>query len=344
MKPHRFAMLVALPLCAALLLSGCGSGQGSAPTGAQGGASSKPAPLTPVTLRMHWVASSNHAGFVVAMDRGWYRERGLDVKILDGKGSVSTVQTVGAGQDTFGYASLATLIIGRKELPVKAIATIYQKSDIGIMVPVDSPIQTLKDLNGRNLIYTAGSFEVPFLPMLFVRNGVDAASVKMISIAGDAKYTQYIVGQGDAVAASAPALVTRAKDQRPSRTFLFSDSGVPQAGTGLLTTDKVIAEQPQMVRGFVEASLMGVEWATKNPREAIALLKRYYPDILEETLAAQLVEFENYLDTDRTKDKPLGVFLDEEWRPIVDTMVQAELIPEARPLSDYYTNEFLPKQ
>jgi NitT/TauT family transport system substrate-binding protein len=309
---------------------------------AAAGTVTKPAQMTPITLRMHWVATSNHAGFVVALDKGWYKERNLDVKILDGRGSVATVQTVGAGNETFGYASLATMIIGRKDLPVTAVATVFQKSDIGIMVPIDSSIKNPRDLNGKTIIYTAGSFEVPFLPVFFQKNGVDPQSVRLVSIAGDAKYTQYIVGQGDALAASAPALIPRAREKRPSRAFLLSDYGVPLTGTGLFTTVKVIQEKPEVVRAFVDASLQGLQWAFEHTKESMAILKKYYPDINEAGLYQQAMEFKNYIHTERTKGKPLGVFLDEEWKPAVDTLVDLKLIPAARPLSDYYTNEFLP--
>ncbi len=335
MKNHEGVVALVLSICALSLSM-------SSADAAQEGAARRPAKLTPVTLRMHWVATSNHAGFVVALDKGWYKERNLDVKILDGKGSVATVQTVGAGHETFGYASLATLIIGRKDLPVKAIATVFQKSDIGIMVPMDSPIKSPKHLNGKTIIYTAGSFEVPFLPVFFKRNGVDEQSLKLVSIAGDAKYTQYIAGQGDALAASAPALIPRARERRPSRAFLLNDYGVPLAGTGLFTTVKVIQEKPEVVRAFVEASLQGLQWAFEYPKEAMAILKKHYPDINEVGLYHQAQEFKNYIYTERTQGKPLGIFLDEEWKPIVETLVELKLIPAARPLSDYYTNEFLP--
>ena len=60
-----------------------------------------------VSLRLDWVPVGFHAPFFLALDRGYYKAEKLDVTIGDGKGSANTVQLIGSGADTFGWADSA---------------------------------------------------------------------------------------------------------------------------------------------------------------------------------------------------------------------------------------------
>src|SRR6059036_3483116 len=63
------------------------------------------AALEPATLRLDWLASGYHVPFFLALERGYYRDHGIDLQIFDGKGSTTTVQVVASGADTFGAAN-----------------------------------------------------------------------------------------------------------------------------------------------------------------------------------------------------------------------------------------------
>src|SRR5262245_56652713 len=65
------------------------------------------ATLQPATLRLDWLASGYHVPFFLALERGYYREHGIDLQIADGKGSTTTIQVVASGSDTFGAANLS---------------------------------------------------------------------------------------------------------------------------------------------------------------------------------------------------------------------------------------------
>ncbi len=115
--------------------------------------------LEAVHVRLYWNPWGVHSAFHLATVKGWYKAAGLDVDIEDGNGSVTTVQLVGSGGNfDVGHASLSSMMIAKdKGLGVKAIGEFTRKSDIGVIVPVDSPIKTPADLRGKKVIYTAGS-------------------------------------------------------------------------------------------------------------------------------------------------------------------------------------------
>src|SRR5262249_37403904 len=78
-----------------------------------------------VTFRMNWYWGGMHAPFALAKERGYFEKAGVNVEILEGRGSATTVQLVGNKSDTFGWADGVSLAQNAvKGVPVKAVATI----------------------------------------------------------------------------------------------------------------------------------------------------------------------------------------------------------------------------
>ena len=89
-----------------------------------------------VTVRMDFLPAGTHAPFHLAVAKGWYREAGLDVEVQDGRGSINTIQLVGAGQADFGWVSLGPMAIAREQgMRLKAVAGVFRRLDarIGIL-------------------------------------------------------------------------------------------------------------------------------------------------------------------------------------------------------------------
>ena len=100
-----------------------------------------------VTFRLEWSPDGYHGPYYAALKKGYFAEQGLEVTILLGKGSGSTVQLVGAGENPIGNASYSVLAQAvDKEVPVKAVFGIYQKNPLGIVTFQDLGVKTPKDL------------------------------------------------------------------------------------------------------------------------------------------------------------------------------------------------------
>jgi len=91
-----------------------------------------------VTLRLDWSTIGYHSPFYLAAERGYYKDAGLDVDIQEGKGSGNTVQLIGNGADTFGYADAAVAAKSASQgVPVKVVMGIIRKSPASIAYPLD---------------------------------------------------------------------------------------------------------------------------------------------------------------------------------------------------------------
>src|SRR3954462_12183726 len=141
-----------------------------------------------LTVRLDFVPWGAHAPFHLAMQKGWFKEAGLDVDMQDGSGSVTTIQLIGANNFDVGHASLAPMIIARsKGLSIRAIANFVRKNDIGVMVSRDSGIKGPKDLVGKQLIFTAGSFESPFIDSFLAAGGVNRSQLELLNVDASSK-------------------------------------------------------------------------------------------------------------------------------------------------------------
>ena len=149
-----FSLLVMLTI----ILSGCGAAATPAPV-AQPTQPPAPAQLTKVTLQLQWFAQSQFAGYYAALDKGYYKSAGLDVKIVRGQGSTDAVKQVASGAAQMGFADTSAVIFAKANdgIPVKLVSVIYAKPPHAIYVLKESGITKPKDLEGRKLADTAFS-------------------------------------------------------------------------------------------------------------------------------------------------------------------------------------------
>jgi NitT/TauT family transport system substrate-binding protein len=115
-------------------------------------------PLKQVSMTLDWVFQGPNVGFMLAQDKGFYREAGLDVAIAPGKGSVSTAQLVANKATQIGFAD--GYVVGNgvaKGMGLRSVGSIFRRNPAAVMVLADSSIKTPKDLEGKSIAITAGS-------------------------------------------------------------------------------------------------------------------------------------------------------------------------------------------
>jgi NitT/TauT family transport system substrate-binding protein len=104
--------------------------------------------LDDVTFTTDFGYNGRHAYFFVALDRGYYRDAGLEVKIVRGQGDANAIRQIGAGNAMFGFADPGNLILARANdrIPVKLVAVVYRKPPQAIFCREDSGLRKPKDL------------------------------------------------------------------------------------------------------------------------------------------------------------------------------------------------------
>ena len=302
--------------------------------------------LEKLTMRVDWVAYMLHAPFHLAVEKGWYKERGLDVTVDDGTGSSVTIQMVATGGYDVGFAMHSAMAPGRdKGMPVKAIAGIVRKNDAGAIVPKDSGIKSLKDLEGKAVLTTAGGGDQPFLEAFFKNGGTSKDKINLQYVTAQAKVASYAAGAADAVITLVPFAVPLIETKRPSSFLLFADHGLPSPSLGLIAGEEVIKKRPDAVRAFVEVSLRAWEYVLDgHADEAVDAIKKARPGakLDREYLKKQLEAFRPFFYTKNTQGKPFGFQPPADWAKAVETMVEAGVLKAGAKAEDFYTNEFIP--
>jgi len=215
-------------------------------------------PLKPVSLTLDWLYQGPNAGFMVAHEKGFYADAGLDVSISAGKGSASTAQLVASKATQVGFVD--GFVVGNgdaKGMGIRTVGSIFRRNPASIMLFADSPIKSPKDLEGKTVAISAGSAVTPQWPAFCKGAGVDVSKVQIVNIdpagLGPALVTGKVDAIGGYVSSYVPTLEIRGK--KDVKIFWFSDAGVVTVSNGITVHDDLIKSDPDLVRAFVPATL-----------------------------------------------------------------------------------------
>ena len=299
-----------------------------------------------VTFRLNWLLYGFHTPFYLGLERGYYKDEGIDLTIGEGQGSVRAVQTVGAKGDMFGLADGGSLIAGvSKGAPVKAVMAITNSSPYSLAVRADSGIKTLKDLEGKTVASAPGEAGLQLLPGLFARNGVDINKVKILRVEGAGKMVAVAEKRAEGLMAGLDnQSLTLPKQGVPLIDFAYSKYGTNTVGLTILTNDDLIKDNPDLVRRFVKATVRSFEAAIKDPEASIKAGQKVKPDMETDLSLAQLKVGFGLMKTEATEKLPLGAFAQKDWQDTLDLMKKYMGLETTKKASDFYTNEFLPKK
>jgi NitT/TauT family transport system substrate-binding protein len=301
--------------------------------------------LRPVSMTLDWIYQGPNVGFIMARDKGFYRDAGLDVTVTSGKGSGTTAQLIASKASQFGFSDgygVATAI--SKGMPIKTIGSVFRKNPAALIVLADSGITTPKDLEGKTVAMTAGSGQFQQWPAFATGAGIDVTKIRMVNIDPAGVGAALVNKKADAIGGYAqgyvPAIEIRAKKE--VRIFWFADYGVHVVSNGIIVHNDLLKSDPDLVRTFVAPSIRGFLYGRQHPDEAVASVKRYLPTV-DPAIARRELELSwKTWVTPTTKDKPLGWEAESDWTSTVQVLKQYGGVSTPPALSALYTNEFVP--
>lgn len=290
MRPlvYRFAVL----LVVGLVLGACGgsSAQPASTTEAPAttantteapATTAAPAELIDVSLRVDWFISGQQAPFFVARELGFYEAAGLNVDIIEGSGSSDGAKLAGTDEVDFAVIDASVLLTGRAEgIPIRSVAALYQRSPISIFWLEDNvSISSPADLeNGIRLGINERSAHAVAIEALFiVDDTVSRENVDIVPVGFDVQ--PLLEGQIDAMGGFSnvepPILEHEGKNVGQ---LLMADYGVDLYGLTIITHDDRVANQPELVKAFVKATMQGWQAALDDPEAALEILLANHPE------------------------------------------------------------------
>jgi NitT/TauT family transport system substrate-binding protein len=301
-------------------------------------------------FNLGWKVEASGAGFLLAQQRGYYKDAGLDVAIDTGNGSASAISLVGSGAYDCASADLATMIefnVNNPSAGLKAVAIQYDLNPNAILVRKGGPIAKPADLAGKSILGQPFNASRKLFPAFAKAQGFDPSGVKWENVAPDIGDTRFVKGDFDASAYFffTGLLNLKARGMGPEQitVFRFSDHGMKSYGNGLVANAKSMQEQGDAMKAFVRASTRGWIEAIADPKAGAAAIKTREP------LANEEIEFERLklivdgtMKTAETRSNGWGAATTARLQATIDETVGAFGLKSSPAVADIWAERFLP--
>ena len=303
-----------LPRLIAIILAAMAASIGSlAPAGA----------ADKVSFLTSWFAQAEHGGFYQAKATGLYEKAGLDVTIKMGGPQVNGAQLLLAGDTDFmmGY-DIQVLKAREQNQPLVTVASSFQFDLQGLMAHDD--VADIAGLKGRPILI-AGTSRLTFWPWLRAKYGFTDDQIRPYTFNLQPFFADKTMAQ-QGYLSSEPFQAQQQNEK--VKFFLLADGGYPPYGSTIVTTEKMIAEKPDVVARFVKASLQGWHDYLENPAPGNALIKADNPKMSDEQIAFALVKLKETkaLDKGDAATLGIGVITAERYKEIYDFLVAGGLL------------------
>ena len=276
-----------------------------------------------VTFLTSWFAQAEHGGFYQAKANGLYEKAGLDVTIKMGGPQINGAQLLLAGDADFIMGYDIQVLKGREQnQPLVTVATSFQFDLQGIMAHDD--VADLAALKGRPILI-AGSSRVTFWPWLRAKYGYTDDQIRPYTFNLQPFFADKTMAQ-QAYPSSEPYQAEQQNEK--VKFFLFADGGYPPYGSTIVTTEKMVAEKPDVVARFVKASLEGWRDYMKDPAPANALIKADNPKMTDGQIAFAIEKLKENkaIDGGDAAKLGIGIVTVERYKKIYDFLVAGGLI------------------
>jgi NitT/TauT family transport system substrate-binding protein len=297
------------------------------------------------SLLLNWYLGGLHTPFYLGLERGYYADEGIELTINEGRGSGRAVQVIAAKGDTFGMADAGSLMLGAAQgAPIKAVMSLLNTSGFGIISLAESGIRTVKDLEGKTLAVSPGDALTQLFPAVVAANDLDEGSIELVFMDPPAKPVAVMEKRTDALLGGIDDqyFLIEAQGHEPAA-LRFADLGVNTVGITVLTHEDVLAENPDLVRRFVKASVRAWQAALEDPAAAVDAALEVKPDLNRESTLKQLETDLGLLFSPNTEGKGIGYGAPEDWQHTKQLLAEYRDLETDREPGSFYTNDFLPE-
>ncbi len=300
-----------------------------------------------VVFALNWFAVGDHAAYWVAVDKGYYKAKGLDVELQNSKGSGDSIAKVDTGRADVGLAD-AVVVIPRvaQGARIKIVGAIFDNTPLNIWTRKDAGIARPKDLEGKTLAAPPGDAQRQLFPAFAKINGVDQSKVKWLNIEPAAKFVALAEKRADAVPdyTTGQPFWEKAVGKDNLARMPWHQYGFDTYSMSIMAGEKTLKERPQVLRDFLAASYQGWRDVMEHPKAALAIFKKRVPDIDLALIEPNMMLGLELMATDRYAKNGIG------WMDRAKMCNTVEFIntympdmPRKVACDEVYTMEFLAK-
>lgn len=293
-------------------------------------------PPTPITVQLTWTHQAQFAGLYVADQLGYYAAEGLAVTLIEGGPSVNGLSPVLEGTAQFGIAGADELIIVRSQgQPVRAIAVNYRRSPVVFISLADSGITRPQDFVGKTIRVAPNL--VASLHAMTARVGVSSDQYSEVTLPSDV--AAFAAGEVQVWGSFLDGLAVSTQQAGYKINIIYPDDyGVHFYGDTIFVTQDFIAQNPDLVRRFLRATLQGWDYIIRNPEQTGELVALYNP---EADVALENIRMTVLLPLVHTGENHIGWMKPDVWAGMEQTLRQQGVLTQPLDVTQVYTVQFL---
>ncbi len=303
-------------------------------------------PMQKVTFALNWFAVGDHAAYWVALDRGYYRAKGLDVEMQNSKGSGDSIAKVDTGRADIGLADSAVVIAASgRGAKVKVVGMVFDKTPLNVWSWKDAPVTRPKDLEGKTLGAPPGDGQRQMFPAFAKLHGIDQGKVTWVNVEPAAKIPALAEKRVNAVADYTTGLPFYEKAMGKGNAVMmpWADHGFDMYSMSIIASEKTMKERAPVLRAFLEASYMGWRDVMENPKSALEIFKKRVPEIDLSVIEPNMMMGLELMRTERYAKNGIGWMDEKKMCASVDLVNTYMGVPKKVECRQVFTNEFLTK-
>jgi NitT/TauT family transport system substrate-binding protein len=298
------------------------------------------------TFALNWFPVGDHAAYWVALDKGYFSDRGLDVTLENSKGSGDSIAKVDTGSADAGLADSAVVIASRaRGATVKVVGMVFDKTPLNIFSSKDNPVTEPKDLEGKTIGAPPGDGQRQVWPAFAKANGIDESKVTWVNIEPTAKIAALAEKRVDTVADYTTGLPLYEKPMGEGNVVMmpWSEHGFDMYSMSIMASEETMTERPEVLKDFLEAAYMGWRDVMSDPDAALAIFKKRVPEIDEALIGANMKLGLELMRTERYEENGIGWIEETKMCDSVDLVNTYMGLPQQVDCKDVFTTEYLTK-
>jgi len=233
-----------------------------------------------ITVLLDWFVNPDHASLIVAREKGYFSDVGLDVELVAPADPNMPPKLVAAGKAELAVSYQPQLHMQVDAgLPLVRVATLVATPLSSLVVLKDGPVKSVADLKGRKVGYSVGGFEEALLGTMLEKSGVQLSDVELVNV-NFSLSPSIISGQVDAVIGAFRNFELNQMDiiKKPGKAFYPEEEGVPSYDELILVANKSLLADQRLTR-FIDALEKGTQFLINHPDESWKLFTAAYKDL-----------------------------------------------------------------
>lgn len=305
----------------------------------------------PIRFQLDWRFEGPAAPFLMAAEKGYFAEEGLEVQIDSGSGSAGAINRVASGAYEMGFGDLNALVEFLAENPdgpgIQGVYIVYDGTPAAVFARKESGIETSADLVGKTIAAPAFDTGYRAWGIFADANGLEADAVEWQNVDPTLRETLLTRGDVDAITGfyftSLLNLEERGMSEDDLTIMPFSDYGVPLYGNAIIASEAFAEANPEAVRGFLRAFNRALGETLADPDAAIEYVKKRdgLIDVEMETRRLRLA-LDSVVDTPDAREFGVGGVDEERLVQAIQLVADAYDLPTLPSPDQVFSSRYLP--